>query len=86
MRVSAGGPYRAGGHLPVLTGGGHPAAEMEDQVDAATADAGWSWWWSQSRVMDAFNEERLGECLRCCARALMPRWAAKGRTYADSPT
>lgn len=56
---------------------GTPAAEMEDQVDAATAERRVELVVElQSRVMDAFNEERWASAWRCCARALMPRWAA----------
>ena len=65
-----------------------PAAEMEDQVDAATAERRVELVVElQSRVMDAFNEERLGECLEVLCEGFDAEMGCYvGRTYADSPT
>ena len=66
---------------------GTPAAEMEDQVDAATAERRVELVVElQSRVMDAFNEERLGECLEVLCEGFAAEMGCYvGRTYADSP-
>ena len=66
---------------------GTPAAEMEDQVDAATAERRVELVVElQSRVMDAFNEERLGECLEVLCEGFDAEMGCYvGRTYADSP-
>ena len=66
---------------------GTPAAEMEDQVDAATAERRVELVVElQSRVMDAFNEERLGECLEVLCEGFDAEMGYYvGRTYADSP-
>ena len=51
---------------------GTPAAEMGDQVDAATAERRVELVVElQSRVMDAFNGERLGECLEVLCLSLI---------------
>ena len=66
---------------------GTPAAVMPDQVDPDTAarrvellvDL-------QSRVMDAFNESRLGETLEVLCEGFDPDMGCyAGRSYADSP-
>lgn len=66
---------------------GTPAAEMEDQVDAATAERRVELVVElQSRVMDAFNGERLGECLEVLCEGFDAEMGCYvGRTYADSP-
>ena len=66
---------------------GTPAAEMEDQVDAATAERRVELVVElQSRVMDAFNEERLGACLEVLCEGFDAEMGCYvGRTYADSP-
>ena len=66
---------------------GTPAAEMGDQVDAATAERRVELVVElQSRVMDAFNEERLGECLEVLCEGFDAEMGYYvGRTYADSP-
>ena len=66
---------------------GTPAAGMEDQVDAATAERRVELVVElQSRVMDAFNEERLGECLEVLCEGFDAEMGCYvGRTYADSP-
>ena len=66
---------------------GTPAAGMEDQVDAATAERRVELVVElQSRVMDAFNEERLGECLEVLCEGFDAEMGYYvGRTYADSP-
>lgn len=56
---------------------GTPAAVMPDQVDPDTAKRRVELLVElQSRVMDAWNESRLGRPWRCCARALTQIWAA----------
>ena len=51
---------------------GTPAAEMEDQVDAATAERRVELVVElQSRVMDASTRSAWASAWRCCARALM---------------
>ena len=66
---------------------GTPAAEMGDQVDAATAERRVELVVElQSRVMDAFNGERLGECLEVLCEGFDAEMGCYvGRTYADSP-
>ena len=66
---------------------GTPAAGMEDQVDAATAERRVELVVElQSRVMDAFNGERLGECLEVLCEGFDAEMGCYvGRTYADSP-
>ena len=66
---------------------GTPAAEMGDQVDAATAERRVELVVElQSRVMDAFNGERLGECLEVRCEGFDGEMGFYvGRTYADSP-
>ena len=66
---------------------GTPAAEMGDQVDAATAERRVELVVElQSRVMDAFNGERLGECLEVLCEGFDAEMGYYvGRTYADSP-
>ena len=65
---------------------GTPAAEMGDQVDAATAERRVELVVElQSRVMDAFNGERLGECLEVLCEGFDAQAGCfAGRTYADS--
>ena len=65
---------------------GTPAAEMEDQVDAATAERRVELVVElQSRVMDAFNESRLGETLEVLCEGFDEEQGLwYGRTYADS--
>ncbi len=66
---------------------GTPAAEMDGQVDPETAarrvelvvDL-------QSRVMDCWNERRLGEAMEVICEGFDPEMGCyAGRTYADSP-
>ena len=66
---------------------GTPAAEMEDQVDPDTAARRVELVVElQSRVMDAFNEERLGTCQEVLCEGFDPEMGCYvGRTYADSP-
>ena len=64
-----------------------PAAEMGDQVDAATAERRVELVVElQSRVMDAFNGERLGECLEVLCEGFDSQAQMHfGRSYAESP-
>ena len=66
---------------------GTPAAEMGDQVDAATAERRVELVVElQSRVMDAFNGERLGECLEVLCEGFDSQAQMHfGRSYAESP-
>ncbi len=66
---------------------GTPAAEMEDQVDPGVAERRVELLVDlQSRVMDAWNEARLGETLEVLCESFDPAMGCyAGRSYADSP-
>ena len=66
---------------------GTPAAAMPDQVDPDTAKRRVELLVElQSRVMDAWNEERLGETLEVLCEGFDPEMGCyAGRSYADSP-
>ena len=65
---------------------GTPAAEMEDQVDPDTAQRRVELLVElQSRVMDHWNEQRLGETMEVLCEGFDPDMGCyAGRTYADS--
>ena len=66
---------------------GTPAAAMPDQVDPDTAKRRVELLVElQSRVMDAYNESRLGETLEVLCEGFDPDMGCyAGRSYADSP-
>ena len=66
---------------------GTPAAAMEGQVDPETAKRRVELLVElQSRVMDAYNESRLGETLEVLCEGFDPDMGCyAGRSYADSP-
>lgn len=66
---------------------GTPAAAMEGQVDPAVAERRVELLVDlQSRVMDAWNERRLGETLEVLCEGFDPEMGCyAGRCYADSP-
>lgn len=66
---------------------GTPAAAMEGQVDPAMAERRVELLVDlQSRVMDAWNERRLGETLEVLCEGFDPEMGCyAGRCYADSP-
>ena len=66
---------------------GTPAAVMPDQVDPDTAKRRVELLVElQSRVMDAYNESRLGETLEVLCEGFDPEMGCyAGRSYADSP-
>ena len=65
---------------------GTPAAEMEDQVDPDVAQRRVELLVElQSRVMDHWNEQRLGETMEVLCEGFDPDMGCyAGRTYADS--
>lgn len=75
------------GVFPFSPEEGTPAAEMPDQVPADVANRRAEWLVDiQSRVMDEFNEERLGSVMEVLCEGFdheMGCW--RGRTWADSP-
>lgn len=66
---------------------GTPAAEMDNQVPSETAARRVELVVElQSRIMDEFNESRLGEVLEVLCEGYDPEMECfRGRTYADSP-
>ena len=79
--------FQRAGVFPFSPEEGTPAAEMEDQVDADTArrradiliDV-------QSRVMDRWNDERLGTVMEVLCEGFDSSMGCfAGRTFADSP-
>lgn len=75
------------GVFPFSPEEGTPAAEMPDQVPEDVANRRAEWLVDiQSRVMDEFNEQRLGSVMEVLCEgfdAEMGCW--RGRTWADSP-
>lgn len=75
------------GVFPFSPEEGTPAAEMPDQVPEDVANRRAEWLVDiQSRVMDEYNEERLGSVMEVLCEGFdgeMGCW--RGRTWADSP-
>lgn len=75
------------GVFPFSPEEGTPAAEMPDQVPEDVANRRAEWLVDlQSRVMDEYNEERLGSVMEVLCEGFDPEmgcWC--GRTWADSP-
>ena len=75
------------GVFPFSPEEGTPAAEMPDQVPADVANRRAEWLVDlQSRVMDEFNEERLGSVMEVLCEGFDPEMGCwRGRSWADSP-
>ena len=75
------------GVFPFSPEEGTPAAQMPDQVPADVANRRAEWLVDlQSRVMDEYNEKRLGSVMEVLCEGFDPEMGCwRGRTWADSP-
>ena len=75
------------GVFPFSPEEGTPAAEMPDQVPEDVANRRAEWLVDlQSRIMDDYNEERLGSVMEVLCEGFDPEMGCwRGRTWADSP-